>query len=62
MAGGNQTKAKTQHERFIETARSLGCDEDEAAFDKKLRKLVPPKTGSSLTGNKAAKLKPSKKP
>jgi hypothetical protein len=27
-----------QHARFIETARALGCDEDEAAFDEKLRR------------------------
>ena len=26
-----------QHARFIETARALGCDEDEAAFDEKLK-------------------------
>ena len=25
-----------QHARFLETARALGCDEDEAAFDEKL--------------------------
>ena len=27
----------SQSERFIETARALGCDEDEAAFRDKLR-------------------------
>jgi hypothetical protein len=32
--------AKAQHERFIETARQLGCDEDEAAFDAKLRVIA----------------------
>ena len=26
----------SQHDRFIETARKLGCDESLAAFDKKL--------------------------
>jgi hypothetical protein len=31
---------KTQHERFIETARELGCDEDEAAFEEKLRRIA----------------------
>jgi hypothetical protein len=38
--------AKPQIERFIEMARELGCDEDEAAFDAVLRKIVtagPPK-------------------
>lgn len=34
---------KDQHERFIETARKLGCDEDEAAFDEKLKRIVTPK-------------------
>ena len=29
-----------QRVRFIETARALGCDEDEAAFDEKLRQIV----------------------
>lgn len=30
----------TQRERFIETARALGCDEDEAAFDAQLRVIA----------------------
>ena len=38
-----------QHARFLETARSLGCDEDEAAFDEKLRTVVKP---SLLESNK----------
>ena len=29
-----------QHARFLETARALGCDEDEAAFDEKLRGIA----------------------
>ena len=38
--------AKPQIERFREMARELECDEDEAAFDAVLRKIVtaaPPK-------------------
>jgi hypothetical protein len=35
---------KDQSERFIETARELGCDEDEAAFDEKLRRIATAKT------------------
>ena len=31
--------AKTQSERFIETARALGCPEDEAAFAEFKEKL-----------------------
>jgi hypothetical protein len=33
----------SQYDRFIETARQLGCDEDEAAFDEKLKKIARPK-------------------
>lgn len=31
---------KAQHERFVETARALGCDEDTAAFREKLRVIT----------------------
>jgi hypothetical protein len=34
---------KPQHERFIETARELGCDEDEAAFEEKLKRIATAK-------------------
>lgn len=33
----------SQIDRFKEVARELGCDEDEAAFDKTLRKLAEAK-------------------
>ena len=29
-----------QHDRFLETARAVGCDEDEAAFDEKLKGIA----------------------
>lgn len=32
-----------QSQRFVETARALGCDEDESAFDEKLKKLATPR-------------------
>ncbi len=32
----------SQHARFLETARALGCDEDEAVFDEKLRGIAKP--------------------
>jgi len=32
-----------QSKRFIETARELGCDEDEVAFDEKLRRIATAK-------------------
>ena len=34
---------KQQIERFRETARQLGCDEDEKAFDEKLARIVKQK-------------------
>ncbi len=34
---------RDQLRRFIETARELGCDEDEAAFDEKLRQIATAK-------------------
>jgi hypothetical protein len=50
---------KTQHERFIETARALGCDEDEAAFDEKLRRIATakpkPRAPKPVTDGKPAR-------
>ena len=34
---------KRQYERFVKTARELGVDESEEAFDRAFRKIVPPK-------------------
>jgi hypothetical protein len=34
---------KAQYERFVETARELGCDENEEAFERAFEKIVPPK-------------------
>jgi hypothetical protein len=34
---------KTQYGRFVEIARQLECNEDEATFDRAFRKVVPPK-------------------
>lgn len=30
-----------QSQRFIDKARELGCDEDEAVFEDRLRRIVP---------------------
>lgn len=35
-----KTDSDNQRERFIEAARELGCDEDEAAFKERLKKLT----------------------
>ena len=34
------TEPKTQAEKFADLARELECDEDEAAFDERLKKLA----------------------
>jgi len=39
MSKSSKTTSE-QHARFVETARALGCDEDEAAFDEKLKMIV----------------------
>jgi hypothetical protein len=31
---------REQSDRFVETARELGCDEDETAFEEKLKKIA----------------------
>ncbi|MBV9814026.1 MAG: hypothetical protein JO326_14855 [Acetobacteraceae bacterium] len=31
---------QSQHARFVETARKLGCDESEEAFDEKLKAIA----------------------
>ncbi len=46
MSSKDSQHKLTQSERFIEAARELGCDEDEAAFDdflKKVAKAPPPR-------------------
>lgn len=39
----NKEVPKTQGERFIETARSLGADESGKQFEKTFKKVVPTK-------------------
>ena len=48
-----------QHKKFVETARALGCDEDEAAFREKLRVIARQK--SKDEPKPAAKSPPRKK-
>ena len=43
-----------QHARFLETARALGCDEDEAAFDEKLKAVVGPKPAAPKTNDSSS--------
>ena len=37
-------KKATQSQKFIDKARELGCDEDEAAFDAKLKAVAGQKS------------------
>ena len=34
---------KKEYKRFVETARKLGCDESEEAFENAFKKIVPEK-------------------
>lgn len=43
MANSKIPDSSDQHARFLETARALGCNEDEAAFDEKLKAVIGPK-------------------
>ena len=40
---------KTQHDKFKEAAKELGCDEDEARFDDTVKKLAKDGGKSNLT-------------
>ena len=41
-----KTTDKRQFERFVETARKLGVDENEETFKRTFTKIVPPKRKS----------------
>ncbi len=47
-------KARSQIDRFRETARALGCNEDGAAFDANLKSIMKTKSGKEK-GNKTKK-------
>jgi hypothetical protein len=40
MPKHKEPKPKTQSEKFIEAAKSLGCDENESAFDEIVKKVA----------------------
>jgi hypothetical protein len=56
-------KPTDQYKRFVETARELACDEDEAAFDEKLRRIasVKPATPKPPRAKRIAEAKPKPK-
>ena len=43
----SKTTDKREYERFVETARKLGCDESEEAFERTFEKIVPPRRASA---------------
>ena len=49
-----KTKPQTQRDHFIETARELGCDEDEGRFNETLKRIVP-KKDDQPTGGKSGR-------
>ena len=53
MAGSSKTDA--QFDRFVETARKLGCDEDKERFEKSLGKIAAYKPSKKPKAKKAAK-------
>lgn len=53
-----ERNSRPQRQRFVETARELGCDEDESAFDEALGKVAsspPPKSVEKRKTRKPAK-------
>jgi hypothetical protein len=38
---------KSQKERFLEAAKSIGADESGRAFEKAVQKIVPPKSSKA---------------
>lgn len=52
---------KSQKDKFVETARAIGCDEDEAAFKERLGKLLAAPVKKEPTPAQKPKMpKPSK--
>ncbi len=49
-----KTEPKSQRDRFIEKARELGCDEDEARFNATLKRVAAAKPAVAQAGQKDA--------
>ncbi len=52
-----KTKKTAQTQKFIDKARELGCDEDEAAFEDKLKQIAKAKRAESKPKRQALKLR-----
>ncbi len=57
MSKPQRPQPKSQHKRFIETARDLECDEDKGRFEEKLGQIA----GAKPAGKLAPTPKPQKK-
>ena len=42
----SRTTERSQRDHFVETARELGCDEDESRFNETLKRIAPKKDES----------------
>jgi hypothetical protein len=49
---------KSQRDKFIQTARAIGCDEDESAFKERLKTLVAAPLAPQKTAGKPKAKKP----
>lgn len=55
MKKPKRTSNANQSDSFIKAARELGCDESEAAFDEKLKKVAAHKPKNEPKAGKAKK-------
>ena len=47
-----KTKTQTQHDRFIEKAREIECDEDEGRFNETLKRIAPKRDEGKKIGDR----------
>jgi hypothetical protein len=47
-----ETAAKTQHEKFVEAAREIDCDDDEGRFKERFKKLTEASPPASVEKRK----------
>jgi len=50
-----ETAAKTQHDKFVEAAREFECDDDEARFRERFKKLTEAPPPESVEKRKSQK-------
>ena len=47
-----RVRKDSQSQRFINTAREAGCDDDPKAFERVFAKIVPPKKAGDIAPSK----------